>query len=338
MSETLKGVLLAGAAAVFWGLMGVSAQFIMGTSGFTPGDLVSLRLMGSGVVLLGAMGLLAHRNIFRPIASKENFLAVLLYGAGVVAAQYFFFVAIEHTNAGTAAILVTTIPLMIIAWLFFAEHRPVSKKEMLCALLAVSGVVALITRGDFSGLHFSVMGLAAGLLSAAASAFYTLQPKKAIARIGVGPVISWGFFLGGLVMCFCYPPWESTAEWSWQAGAAYAYIDQSQRHEEGVQSMYALEYLRHKVVASIGLDLLPNLALDVNYRFQERRGSYTGTDGINRAYKPYQLVDARLAWSKPRYSVYVEANNLFGAHYVDYGNVPQPGLWVMAGARFTFSL
>ena len=224
MSETLKGVLLAGAAAVFWGLMGVSAQFIMGTSGFTPGDLVSLRLMGSGVVLLGAMGLLAHRNIFRPIASKENFLAVLLYGAGVVAAQYFFFVAIEHTNAGTAAILVTTIPLMIIAWLFFAEHRPVSKKEMLCALLAVSGVVALITRGDFSGLHFSVMGLAAGLLSAAASAFYTLQPKKAIARIGVGPVISWGFFLGGLVMCFCYPPWESTAEWSWQAGAAYAYI------------------------------------------------------------------------------------------------------------------
>lgn len=121
-------------------------------------------------------------------------------------------------------------------------------------------------------------------------------------------------------------------------GAAYAYIDQSQRHEEGVQSMYALEYLRHKVVASIGLDLLPNLALDVNYRFQERRGSYTDTDGINRSYKPYQLVDARLAWSKPRYSLYVEANNLFDTDYVDYGNVPQPGLWVMAGARFSFSL
>ena len=121
-------------------------------------------------------------------------------------------------------------------------------------------------------------------------------------------------------------------------GVAYAYIDQSQRREEGMLSMYALEYLRHKVVASLGLDLLPNLALDVNYRFQERRGSYTGTGGINRVYKPYQLVDARLAWSKPRYSVYVEANNLFDAHYVDYGNVPQPGLWVMAGVRFSFSL
>ena len=121
-------------------------------------------------------------------------------------------------------------------------------------------------------------------------------------------------------------------------GAAYAYIDQSQRREEGVQSMYALEYLRHKVVASLGLDLPANLALDVKYRFQQRRGSYTDTGGINRMYKPYQLVDARLAWSKPCYSLYVEANNLFDTDYVDYGNVPQPGLWVMAGARFSFSL
>ena len=121
-------------------------------------------------------------------------------------------------------------------------------------------------------------------------------------------------------------------------GAAYAYIDQSQRREEGVQSMYALEYLRHKVVASLGLDPLPSLALDVNYRFQERRGSYTDTGGINRTYRPCQIVDARLAWNRPRYSVYVEANNLFGTDYVDYGNVTQPGLWVMAGARLGFSL
>ena len=120
--------------------------------------------------------------------------------------------------------------------------------------------------------------------------------------------------------------------------AAYSYIDQSQRREKGVQSLYALEYLRHKVVAQLGLDLPPSLALDVKYRFQQRRGSYTDTNGINRTYRPYQLVDARLAWSKPRYSLYVEANNLFDTDYVDYGNVPQPGLWVMAGARFSFSL
>lgn len=120
--------------------------------------------------------------------------------------------------------------------------------------------------------------------------------------------------------------------------AAYSYIDQSQRREEGVQSLYALEYLRHKVVARLGLDLPPCLALDISYRFHERVGSYTDPDGVNRHYKPYSLVDARLAWNKPRYTIYVEANNLFDTDYVDYGNVPQPGLLVMAGAKFNFKL
>ena len=120
--------------------------------------------------------------------------------------------------------------------------------------------------------------------------------------------------------------------------AAYSYINQSQRREKGVQSLYALEYLRHKVTARLGLDLPPCLALDISYRFQERVGSYTDPDGVNRHYKPYSLVDARLAWNKPRYTIYVEANNLFNADYVDYGNVPQPGLWVMAGAKLNFKL
>jgi len=33
--------------------------------------------------------------------------------------------------------------------------------------------------------------------------------------------------------------------------------------------------------------------------------------------------------------VYVEANNLFGCRYVDYGNVPQPGQWLMVGVRYS---
>lgn len=119
---------------------------------------------------------------------------------------------------------------------------------------------------------------------------------------------------------------------------AYAYIDQSQRREEGVQSLYALEYLRHKFVARLGLSLPPCLSLDMSYRYQYRVGSYTDTSGVNRNYSPYSLADARLSWDKPAYSVYVEANNLFNTRYVDYGNVPQPGVWVIGGARFNFSL
>lgn len=117
---------------------------------------------------------------------------------------------------------------------------------------------------------------------------------------------------------------------------AYSYIDQNQNREEGIQSLYALEYLRHKFVAGLRLQLLPDLNLNVNYRYQYRIGSYTNTDNVACDYKPYSLVDARLSWDKPQYSVYVEANNLFDADYVDYGNVRQPGVWIMAGAKWHF--
>lgn len=119
---------------------------------------------------------------------------------------------------------------------------------------------------------------------------------------------------------------------------AYSYIDQNQNREEGIQSLYALEYLRHKFVAGLRLQLLPDLNLNVNYRYQYRIGSYTNTDNVACDYKPYSLVDARLSWDKPQYSVYVEANNLFDADYVDYGNVRQPGVWIMAGAKWHFNL
>lgn len=117
---------------------------------------------------------------------------------------------------------------------------------------------------------------------------------------------------------------------------AYSYIDQSQKKEKDIESLYALEYLRHKVVAKLGLALPPCLKLDVSYRYQYRIGGYTDGNGNLCGYKPYSLVDARLTWDKPAYSLYVEANNLLDTDYIDYGNVPQPGVWITAGAKWNF--
>lgn len=112
----------------------------------------------------------------------------------------------------------------------------------------------------------------------------------------------------------------------------YNYITQDMDGTEGLESRYSLEYLRHKLVARLGLDLLPCLSLDVTCRYQDRKGAYTDTGGATRAYSPYAVADARLAWNAGRYRLYLEANNIFGISYVDYGNVPQPGFWFIAGA------
>ena len=78
------------------------------------------------------------------------------------------------------------------------------------------------------------------------------------------------------------------------ADLAYTYIDQEKVDVEGIQSRSTLEYLRHKVVAGVHLGILPGLTLGINLRYQDRAGSYTGTDGLVYDYEPYLLTDARL--------------------------------------------
>ena len=112
---------------------------------------------------------------------------------------------------------------------------------------------------------------------------------------------------------------------------SYNYLFQSKDIDNDIQSKYSLEYLRHKFVSNLQLNIIDRLALGINFRWQERRGTYTDFDGEVKNYSPYSIVDARLCWSAPRYNIYVEVNNLFDTEYIDYGCVPQPGTWLIGG-------
>ena len=50
-------------------------------------------------------------------------------------------------------------------------------------------------------------------------------------------------------------------------------------------------------------------------------------------YSPYTLLDAKLSWDAPRYTLYLSAENLTNTRYIDHGNVPQPGIWIRCGIR-----
>ena len=110
-------------------------------------------------------------------------------------------------------------------------------------------------------------------------------------------------------------------------------MNQQKDEQPNIQSQYALEYLRHKLTASLRWHLCTTLDLTVNYRWQDRMGSYTDINGNVCDYHPYSVVDVRIDWNQEHYSVYLQGNNLTGHHYVDYGNVPQPGCWITGGLK-----
>ena len=117
---------------------------------------------------------------------------------------------------------------------------------------------------------------------------------------------------------------------------SYSYIHQDKEQEDGIVSQYALEYLRHKLVASVRLPIVDHLTLGIDSRWQDRVGSYTDFEGKVCDYKPYFLVDTRLTWQQSKWKVYAEANNVFDTRYRDFGLVEQPGRWVIVGATADF--
>lgn len=113
----------------------------------------------------------------------------------------------------------------------------------------------------------------------------------------------------------------------------YCYIHQDKKQEENIVSQYALEYLRHKLVAKALYPITKRLSLNVTARWQDRVGSYTDFDSKVCDYEPYALVDTRITWQERKWKVYIEANNLFDTRYHDYGLVEQPGRWLIGGVN-----
>ncbi|MBP5393948.1 MAG: TonB-dependent receptor [Bacteroidaceae bacterium] len=135
-----------------------------------------------------------------------------------------------------------------------------------------------------------------------------------------------------------FPELFERETWMRSLSLGYTYIHQEKHDAEGVvKSNMAMEYLRHKVVASLSHHIYSHLSIRWDFRWQERVGSYV-SGGKLVGYHPYFMLDAKMQWDAPRYQLFVQATNLTNHHYYDLGSVPQPGIWVMAGARFRLSL
>ena len=112
--------------------------------------------------------------------------------------------------------------------------------------------------------------------------------------------------------------------------AKYSYINEDSEYDVTViNSKYAMDYLRHKVVLSADGRLWKRLALSLSWRWQDRIGANNPS---------YAITDARLSWDAPKWSVYFDTSNLFNKKYCDYATIPQPGLWWRIGTVIKFGL
>lgn len=112
-------------------------------------------------------------------------------------------------------------------------------------------------------------------------------------------------------------------EWNMSLNTSYTYLDAKiqERNQEYSLSKYALENLKHQVVARMILGY-KDINLTVTERFQERVNT-----------KSYLLSDLRLAYAYNQHRIFINANNVFDQRYTEAGMAPMPGRWYSIGLK-----
>lgn len=221
----VKGILLVLIGAALWGVTGTVVQYLFQQHSYSPEWLVVVRLLLAGAIMLGLAYMKEKSRIWLIWRDKRAAASLLLFSIfGMLAVQYTYFAAIHHSNAAAATVLQYLAPIMIACYLALRNRRTPAPREMIAVVLSFAGTFLLVTQGSLQQLSISGWALFWGISSAAALAFYTLQPLKLLAQWGSTIIVGWAMLIGGVSFSFVHPPWQFEGEWSMNAFLAIAFI------------------------------------------------------------------------------------------------------------------
>ena len=104
-----------------------------------------------------------------------------------------------------------------------------------------------------------------------------------------------------------------------------------------------MEYLRHKLAATLDHKIVSHLSASWSLLWQKREGTYIKYSGgqntdILKNYPSYALLNLKVNWKMPHYEIYATADNLTARKYRDFGSIVQPRCWAMVGAKIDLDL
>lgn len=118
---------------------------------------------------------------------------------------------------------------------------------------------------------------------------------------------------------------------------AFLHLNSSQDLDEKAKGRL-FAYLKHKITASGAHAIVSHLQAAWSVTYEQRNGEYKSQlRGVDPTpFRPVTLVDARLQWQQPHFSIYVSMDNIFDTQYYDYNAVLQSGRWLKTGIKVVF--
>ena len=193
MQPQRKAFVAAVVGSALWGLSGTAAQVIVQGFVFPIWGFVTIRMLGASLLLLA----IARPAWPRPW--KASFVSMGIFG--LVGSQFTYLEALFFSNVTTATLLQFLFLPMVAAYELATRAIRWSAKWAILLSLAAAGTILLVGTVSASGLSILItpLGLAFGLASAVAGAYYTLANRNFVQSQSPWWVTTWGFFVGGIV-------------------------------------------------------------------------------------------------------------------------------------------
>ena len=193
-------------AAACWAASAVIATGAF-ERGMSPERLAESRVITS-LVPLAAYLLVARRDLLRP--PRAALVALVAFGACLVAVNFAYYLAIARVPVGVAIALQYTAPVLILATTAVLTRRSPHKRVWLAGGLTLAG--AALVSGAVAGggsTKLDGIGLAAGIGAAVTYAGYLVTAEESGKR-GAHPVTTLfiGFVVAAVIWAVILPIWD----------------------------------------------------------------------------------------------------------------------------------
>ncbi|NOS91994.1 MAG: TonB-dependent receptor [Cyclobacteriaceae bacterium] len=113
-------------------------------------------------------------------------------------------------------------------------------------------------------------------------------------------------------------------EWLKKLCVGYTSVSAT-KGQQAIFSQYVLDNLANQFTANLLLQYTDKLYHSINYRYSDRV-----------ALANYWVIDTRIGWQEDKWSVFIDATNLFDTTYSETNLVTMPGRWIKGGISYTF--
>ena len=223
--DFVKGIFFAAAGGIGWGISGVCSQYLFSAYNMDSAWLTAVRMILSGMVLLGIVLPKEQLNIFSIFKKRIDRMYLIAFALlGLLLCQYTFMGAIKYSNSATATVLqsLNVIIMAVIMAIWGRSRMPGT--QIAAIILAILGTYLVTTNGNPSQMTLSFPGLVLGILAAVGVVTYTLLSRPIIQRWGNILVTGWGMLIGGSVLGIVARVWEIPANLDWRAFVVVAVI------------------------------------------------------------------------------------------------------------------